>query len=225
MADAISHQRREQLHLALRFQHRFVGAVQVVEMADQRVDAWLHIKRLKHMAADKIGQVAHRFHRHRLVKQIQRLLVLDTEAAAKPGTIRRKGFEYLGLDSCAAQLLSECGDIGAEVGEIGGDGKAAFGTDKKTCRLSLRVLYPEHLCQRHGLVKACVVKYAQNHRVIIVVPQRHRFGGAASVVALRLVMSQHVGSKRAFPVVRTGRFVVRNLVGRHEQRGHRIDKR
>ena len=183
MARAVGHQRREQLHLALGLEHRFVCTVQVVEMADQRGDAWLHIERLKHMAADKIGQVAHRLHRHRLVKQIQRLLVLDTKAAAKPGTIQRKGIEYFGFDPGTAQLLSECCDIGAEVGEIDRDGKAAFGTDKKTCRLSLGVLYPEHLCQRHGLVKACVVKHAQNDRVIVVVPQRHRFGRAARVAA------------------------------------------
>ena len=39
MTVAVGDQRRERFDLLLRFQHRLVGAVEIVEMADQRVDA------------------------------------------------------------------------------------------------------------------------------------------------------------------------------------------
>lgn len=46
------------------------------------LDALPHVERFEHMAAHEIGQIANRFHGNRLMEQLQRLLVLDAEAAA-----------------------------------------------------------------------------------------------------------------------------------------------
>jgi hypothetical protein len=82
-----------------------MGAVQVIEVADQRLDAAAHVEGLQHVAAHEVGEVAHRLHRHRLVEQLQRLLVLDAEAAAEPGAIGREAVEQLAART--AQLLAQ----------------------------------------------------------------------------------------------------------------------
>ena len=96
MKIAVGDQGRQQFHLPLGFQNSLVRPVQVIEMAYQRRDARRDIKRLQHVAADKIGQVSHRLHRHRLMKQFQRLIVFDAKATTEPGTVRRKTVKHLG---------------------------------------------------------------------------------------------------------------------------------
>jgi len=86
-------QRRQQRDLALGLEHRLMGAVEVIEVADQRLDAAGDVEGLQHVAAHEVGEVAHRFHRYRLVEQLQRLLVFDTEASPKPRPVRRKAVE------------------------------------------------------------------------------------------------------------------------------------
>ena len=57
------------------------------------------------------------------------------------------------------------------MGEVAGDRQCALRADEKPCRLALRILHPEYLRQRDGLVVARVVKYAQDHRIAVVVAQ------------------------------------------------------
>ena len=95
---------------------------------------------------------SHRFHRNSLVKQFQRLFVVDAEAAAEPGAIRREAVED--FDARVAQPFAQGTYVRAEMGEVLSDGERAFGADKKARRLSLRLFHPEHLGQGHGLIVA-----------------------------------------------------------------------
>ena len=227
MAVEIGHQWREQLDLALGLEHRLVGPVQVVEVPDQRRDARSHLERLQHVAAHEVGQVAHGLERHGLMEQLQRLLVLDAEAAPEPGAVGWEAVEHFHVAAGAAraQPLAQGRDVGAEVGEIAGYRQGPLGADKEARRLRLCVLHPEHLCQRHGLVVARVVKNAQDHRKVVVVAQRHGFGAARHLVALRLVVPQHVGAQRALLGIRACGLVVGDALRRHQQRGDCIDQR
>ena len=58
MAKAIPHQRSQQLDLALGLEYRLVGAVEVIEVAEQCLDAAPHVERFEHVAAHEIGQIA-----------------------------------------------------------------------------------------------------------------------------------------------------------------------
>ena len=58
MASAVRDERRQKLDLAFRLQHRLVGAVQIVEMADQGCDPVGHVERLQHVCAHELGQVS-----------------------------------------------------------------------------------------------------------------------------------------------------------------------
>jgi hypothetical protein len=216
-------QRRQQRDLALGLEHRLMGAVEVIEVADQRLDAAGHVEGLQHVAAHEVGEVAHRLHRHRLVEQLQRLLVLDAEAAAEPGAIGREAVEQLAART--AQLLAQRGDVAAEAAEVLGDGQCPLGGHEQARRLALRVLQPEHLGQRHRLVVALVAEHAEDDRVARRVAQRHRFGAARHLVALALVVAQHVGAQRALAGIRPGRLVVGHALRRHQQGGDGIDQR
>ena len=81
---AVGHQRREQFQLALRLEHRFMRAVEVIEVCDQRADTRRDVERFQHMTAHEVSEIAHRLHRHRLVEQLQRLIVVDAEAPTEP---------------------------------------------------------------------------------------------------------------------------------------------
>ena len=174
MAPAIGHERGEVLDLPPCPEHRFVGAAQVVEVLDERRDPGRHVERLQHVAAHELGEIAHRLHRDGLMEQVERLLVVDPEAAAEPRAVRREGVPD--LDPGAAQPLAQAVDVGAEVRELAGDGQIALGGGKEPRGLALRLRDPEHLGQGHGLVVALVPEYAEDDRVVVVVAQRHGAG-------------------------------------------------
>ncbi len=222
VALAIGNQRRQQLDLALGLEHGLVRAVQVVEVADQGLDAAGHIEGLQHVAAHEIGEVAHRLHRHRLMEQLQRLLVLDAEAAAKPGPVRREALEQLAAR--AAQLLAQAGDVAAKAAEVVGNRQRPLGRHEQARGLALRVFQPEHLGQRHGLVVALVAKHRQDDRVARRIAQRHRPAAPGDLVALALVVAQHVGAQAALAGIGPGGLVVGHALRRHQQRGDGIDQ-
>ena len=112
VAPAVLDQRRQQVDLPLGLEHGLMRPVQVIKVADQRLDAAAHIEGFQHVAAYEVGEVAHRLHRDSLVEQLQCLLVLDAEAPAEPGPIRREAVEQLAAG--AAQLLAQGGDVAAE---------------------------------------------------------------------------------------------------------------
>ena len=103
---AISHQRPKHLYLPLGFEDSFVCAVEIFEMLDQGVNAWLNIEGLEHVASYEIGQVSHRLERDGLMEQIQRLLIVNAEAPTEPGAVRWKGFKQ--IDSRPAQTPAQC---------------------------------------------------------------------------------------------------------------------
>ncbi len=222
VALAIGHQRCQQLDLALGLEHGLVRAVQVVEVADQGLDAAGHIEGLQHVAAHEVGEVAHRLHRHRLMKQLQRLLVLDAEAAPKPGPVGREGFEQLAAR--AAQLLAQAGDVAAKAAKVVGNGQRPLGRHEQARGLALRVFEPEHLGQRHGLVVALVAKHRQDDRVARRIAQRHRPAAARDLVALAFVVAQHVGAQGALAGIGPSGLVVGHALRGHQQRGDGIDQ-
>ena len=219
---AVGHQRRKHGHLALGLQYRLVSAVEIVEVADQRCDARRHVERLEHVATHEVGQVADRLHRHRLVEEVERLFVVDAEAPPEPGTVRRKAVEEVIARS--PQPLAQRSDVAAEMGKITGNRQVAFRGNEEAGRLPLRILDPEDLRQRYRLVVAGVVEDAEDHRVVVVVAQCHRPRRAADLVALGLVVAEHVGAQRALAAVGAGSLVVGDALRRHEQRRHRIDQ-
>ena len=109
---AIGHERVEVLDLAPRPEHRLVGAAQVVEVLDEGRDPGRDVEGLQHVAAHELGEVAHRLHGDGLMEEIERLVVLDPEAAPEPCTIGREGPPH--LHPCPAQALAQLVDVGAE---------------------------------------------------------------------------------------------------------------
>ena len=101
---AIGDDGRKARNLGLGFQDRLVSAVEVVEVMHKRLDALFDRERLQHVLTDEISQVSDRLHGHRLMKQIQRLIVLDAKAPAKRRRVGRKRVEKLGLGQAAQAL-------------------------------------------------------------------------------------------------------------------------
>ncbi len=93
-----------------------MGAIQVVEMPDQRLDPGTCVERFQHVVAHEVREVAHRFHRHRLVEQFQCLIILDAEVPLEPCPIRGKAVGQLA--SCDAQPLAQGGDLAAKAREV-----------------------------------------------------------------------------------------------------------
>ena len=223
MSVAVCHQRGKQRNLLFGFEHSGVGAAQVVKVGDQVFDAGVYLKRLQHVVAHKVGQVAHRFHRHRLVEQLQRLLTLNAKTAPKVRAVGRKTVKQ--RRTAFAQARAQGGDGRAEVGKVRRDRQRPFGHGVKALRLAKCIFEPEHLRQRDGLVKPGVVEHAQDHRIAAGIAQCDGFGVAAGLIALRLVVAQHVRSQRALARVGPGRLVVGDALRRHQQRGDGIDQR
>src|SRR5262249_17218418 len=140
VSGTVRHKRRELLNLSFCLQYGFVSPIQIVEMCDQCLDARLHIRSLEHVSTHEICQVPDGVHRHGLMKQFQRLVVLNAEAAAKVGTVWRKALEDFG--STAPELLSQVPNVRSEVGEISGNRKLGFSGNEKTSRLSLNIFEP-----------------------------------------------------------------------------------
>lgn len=58
--------------------------------------AWMRgpTSKVEHVVAHEVGEVADRLHRHGLVEELERLLVVDAEAAAEPGGVGREAVEH-----------------------------------------------------------------------------------------------------------------------------------
>ena len=165
----VGHQGCQHLHLLLGFEHGLVGAIQVIKMANQCLNAHSNVKRFQHVAAHKVGQITDRFHGDGLVEKFQRLIVFYAKTPPEPRCIGRKTVKQFG--AWCTQFFAQSADISAKICKMGRNGQTPVGHHKEACRLGLCVFHPEHLRQRHSLVVARIVKYAQNHRVTVVVAQ------------------------------------------------------
>src|SRR3954452_23569070 len=85
---------------------------------------------------------------------------------------------------------------------------------KKAVGLPGPVLLVEHLRQRDRLVEALVGEDAQDHRVLAVIAQPHRSGGAGGLDPLGLVVPLDVAAQRALFGIGAGGLVVRDPVRR-----------
>jgi hypothetical protein len=213
-AVSVVHQRCEKRHLSLGFEHRLVGAVKVVEMANQSLDTGAHIEGLQHVVAHEVSEVAHRLHRHRLVKQLQGLLVLDAKAPTEPRRIRRVAVEQFG--PCLAQLFAQAGDVGTKAPEIFRDAQHPLGRHKQAGRLGLRVFEPEHLGQGDRLVVPLVAEHPQHHGIAAGITQGHRLGVASDLIAFALVMPKHIRAQIALAGLSTSSLVVGDPVRGHQ---------
>ena len=222
VAVAVLHQRGEQRHLALRLEHGLVGAVEVVEVADEGLDARADLEGLEHVVAHEVGEIADRLHRHGLMEELERLVVVDAEAAAEPGRVGREA--VLHVRARAAQAPAQLGDVGAETGEIVSDRQRMLRTDIHACWLALAILEPEYLCQAYRLVVAGVVEHPEDHRVAAGIAQAERARGAGDLVALGFVVAEHVGAQAALAGVGAGGLVVGDAVGGDQQGGDGVDQ-
>ena len=113
VAAAVINQRREQFDLLLGFQHGLMGAIEIIEVADQGLQSRANLEGFKHMAAHEIRQVTHGLHRHRLVEQFQRLIVFNAEAPTEPCRIGWKAIVQ--FSAKPAQLLAQLGNVRPEM--------------------------------------------------------------------------------------------------------------
>ena len=217
---AIGHERGEQLDLAPRAEHRLVGAAEIVEVLDEGRDPGRHVEGLQHVAAHELGEIAHRLHGDGLVEEVERLVVLDPEAAPEPRAIRRERPPH--LHPGAAQALAQLVDVGSEARELAGDGQIALRGGEEPVRLALRVRDPEHLGQGHGLVVALVPEHAEDDGIAVVVAERDGAGGDAEIASFGLVVTEDVGKQGPLAAPGPRRPVVGRPMRRHEEGGDRV---
>src|SRR5438477_6578150 len=104
--------------------------IQILEVRDKRVDSWSDIKWLEHVATHEIGKVSNRLHRNRLMEQLKRLIVVDTETATEPCTVLREAIFYVCTQS--AQLPTQLRNIGTEVREIARDRQITLSANEES---------------------------------------------------------------------------------------------
>ena len=97
MAVTLFDQRFQSLDLIPGLEYGLMGMVEVFEVMHERFDAAARIEALEHVFAHEAGEVAHRFHGDRLVKQFQRLFIVDAEAAAEGSAVGWETVEQLGV--------------------------------------------------------------------------------------------------------------------------------
>ena len=156
------------------------------------------------------------------MKKLQCLFGLDAKTASEPGAVGRETI----LDQGAAntQAFAQGIDVAAKVGEIAGNRQIPLGTNITTRRLALCLLEPENLGQRHRLIVAGVVEDTENNRVVARFAQADRSRRTGRLVALGLVMAEHVGAQRTLPGICPCSLVVGDALRRHEQGRNGIDK-
>src|SRR4051812_44634287 len=168
--------------------------MEIVEMPDQGLNAGRYVKRFEHMAAHKVSEIPHRFHRDSLMKQLQRLVILDSETTPEPTSVRRKSIKY--LTTQATQLFAKLRDIRAEVREVGRNCKLTIRTDEIARRLPVLFFHPEDLGQAYRLAIAGVMKDTEDDGITVLVAQRNRPGRTRDLVTLRFVVPEHIGAQR-----------------------------
>ena len=176
------------------------------------------------MPAHELGEIADRFHRDRLVEQLQGLLAVETKAPAERRPIGREVVEELHLGQLA-QALAQGIEVAAEVGEVLGDGQRPVGDHIAASGLPLAVAQPEQLGQGDVLVVAGMVELRENHRVAIEVTQGNGLGGQGAVAALGLIVAKHVGAQATLALFGAGGLVVGDALGRYQQGGDGVHQR
>ena len=223
MGGAFSQQRAERGQLRPGALDRLVGLGEILEVRHDVRGPFRGVEGLEHVIADEIGEVADRFHGHRPVEQLHRLLGLDAETPAEILAVLREAV----VDRSAArpQPPAQRGHVGAEVGEVTCHRQRLVRGHVEPVGLSSGVgaAQPEHLGDGDGRVVPLVAEHAEDHAVLRAVAQRDRLGGAGDLVAFGLVVAEHVRAQRPFPGVRARGLVVGNPVGRQQQRGDRVD--
>jgi len=105
-------------------------SIKIVEMRDQCADPRSDVERLQHVAAYEIREIAHRLHRNGLMEQLQRLFVVDAEAAPEPSAVFRK--TILDVGARRSQLLAQQPDVGTEMSKVAGDRQLSLHADEKS---------------------------------------------------------------------------------------------
>ena len=118
---ALRDERLEHPDLALGPEHCLVRPTQVVEVSDQRLDPRFRVEGLEHVTPDEIRQVPDGLHRDSLVKEIQGLLVVDSETAAEPSAVGAEGLPE--FNTALSKELAELLDVCSEPREVATDGQ------------------------------------------------------------------------------------------------------
>jgi hypothetical protein len=164
-----------------------VGAAQIVEVHDERLDSRFDREGGKHVQADKLRQAADRLHRHRLMEQVERLLTVDAQLPPERCSVRRERFVRLDARELTEALL-QVGDAVAEVGEVLGDRQLSLCDDKEPRGLSFHVPRPEYLRDRHARVERLRKEACENDGVAVRLAQRDGAGGSSPIASLGLVV-------------------------------------
>lgn len=212
----------EFVELAAREDDRVVRGGQVLEMGDHRVDPTRLIERFEHVIADEVVEVADCLHRHRLVEQFHRLLGPHGQAA--PIVAAVLGEVLVDARPAVPQSLAERSQVGPELGEVDGDVHGSVGDGEEPLRLTAVVAHREDLREGDRLVVPLVGEDPQDHRVVRHSAQRDRTGGPGRVVALGLVVTEHVRTQVTLTGLGSGGLVVGDAVRGHQQCGERVDE-
>src|SRR5262249_38553593 len=107
------------------------------------------------------------------MEQLQRLIVLNSGTAAKPRAIRWKAVEY--FRAKPSQFPSELSNVRPKMRKISVDRQFTLSTNQQARGLCLPVSDPEYLGESKCLSVPSVLKHAENHRIAMVIAERHRF--------------------------------------------------
>ena len=119
------HEGRQQLELITGSYDGVVGACEVVEVADERLDALGHVEWLEHVGPYELIEIVDRLHRHRLVEQVESLVGLDAEPPAHIAAV--VGEVVVDPGTQLFQPLTELLKRVADLGEVVGDREVAVG--------------------------------------------------------------------------------------------------
>lgn len=121
------------------------------------------------------------------------------------------------------QQFAQIVEITAKIGEVSRHGERTIRDHIKPVGLPLGVPQPKPLSQRHVLAVPFVVEVSEDHRVTVVIPQRHRLCGQPRLAALGLVVAQNVGTQAPLLHLCARRLVVGNPLSRDVMASTTVD--
>ena len=215
-------ERREQGQLVASPHDGVVSGGEVVEVADERRDSTAHVDRLQHVRANELVEVVDCLHRHRLVEEVKRLIGGDAEPPPEERAVLGEAVADRGADSL--EPLAEILKRVPGVGEVGRDLKIVIADDEEPVGLAAVFPRSEHLSDGGGRRCCLVAEDSEQDRIVLGAAQGDGPRSARLLVVFGLIVAQHVRAKVAFASLGTGRLVVRDPVGWHQQGGHCVDE-
>lgn len=150
-------------------------------MIDQRGDPRVHLKRLKHVVADKISEISNRFHRDRLMEKIKGLFGFNAKPASEPRAVFGEGIE--GCRAGLAEPAAEFVHVRIEIREIRSNVQIPLRADVEAGGRAMRILHPQHAGECDGLIVAAVMKHGEQDGERVLISQANGLRGTGAIFA------------------------------------------